>query len=77
MYTNLYTYRIQFVHFGWNYLLTPILFGQFYHFEVAEYAFVDGEAQEGAYLVEAVYACSAGVHMQGVDAVVMHHLEDV
>ena len=51
--------------------------GQFYHLKVAERTVVDGEAYEGAHLVESVDAGSAGVDVEGVDGAVVHHLEDV
>ena len=41
--------------------LGPI--GQFYNFEVAERAVVDGEAYEGAHFMESVDACSTGIDM--------------
>ena len=37
------------------------LVNQLYHIEVREFAIIDGEAYEGAYLVESVYACGTGV----------------
>ena len=50
---------------------------QLYHLEVAEDTIVYSETYEGAYFVESVDACSAGVDVQGVDGAVVHHLEDV
>ena len=63
---------------AWVYPILSIYRGsQFYDFEVAEFAVVDGEAYEGAYLVKAMYARGTGVDVEDVEARVVHHFEDV
>ena len=52
-------------------------FCQFDYFEVTECSAIDGEAYEGAHLVETVDACGTGIDVQCVDVTVVHHLEDM
>ena len=53
------------------------LSGNFDYFEVFDFGLGDFEAEEGADLVEALYACGSGVEGEHVVVLVVHDAEDV
>ena len=54
-----------------------VLLGDFDYFEVFDFGVGDFEAEEGADLVEALYACGSGVESEHIEVLVIHHSEDV
>ncbi len=50
---------------------------QLHHLHVFELRSVDGEADEGAHLVEAVVACRTGIDVEHVEGLVILYLQDV
>ena len=54
-----------------------LLSGDFDDFEVLDFGVGDFEAEEGADLVEALYACGSGVEGEHVVVRVVHDAEDV
>ena len=54
-----------------------VLSGDFDDFEVLEFGVGDFKAEEGADLVEALYACGSGVEGEHVVVLVVHDTEDV
>ena len=54
-----------------------LLSGDFDYFEVLDFAVGDFEAEEGADLVETLYACGSGVEGEHVVVLVVHDAEDV
>ena len=53
------------------------LITQLHHLHVFELRSVDGEADEGAHLVEAVVACRTGIDVEHVEGLVILYLQDV
>jgi hypothetical protein len=57
--------------------LYVVLSGDFDYFEVLDFGVGDFEAEEGADLVEALYACGSGVEGEHVVVWVVHNSENV
>lgn len=53
------------------------LITQLHHLHVFELRSVDGEADEGAHLVESVVACRTGIDVEHVEGLVILYLQDV
>ena len=53
------------------------LITQLHHLHVFELRAIDGEADKGAHLVEAVVACRTGIDVEHVERLVVLYLQDV